>query len=1575
MKKKWIISLMIFIFLIVGGFAVYAAFTFRINMNLNTGTTQIEQNNNIQISDDNTSENVMISVGASGDDIHNITFSNGTTKGLKFKLMLSTDIQSETFNLSAGCMVYADNVFLGTLNNLDKKYLDTYWIVPSASSKQVQIKFHLHNDISNYQNMSFQLQIDTFVETLDTKEYSFVSTEAELKEALLSVESGMLKEIVFLQTITLIEPLKIQKSCKLNLYGNSFNGSIFIEGDAVVDIMTTNGNAIYTNASITLNSDNAFLNIDDSIVNFNSINVQSFSISSCVNMIQEKVANGIQSGTSLEELLQNNSFYVSNLTIVDSEHVFSPSHLDQTFIGRVDINGTTFSIKVIGKSSPDLIEELLNSELSHIKFYAYAVDGITKPGIDLSSNLYLPTSIKQKNVTILWESSNTNIMTNDGMIVEGTTGNIVLNAYLRIHGETFKKSFNLQIVKQTKEMKLEYLASKIRLQLTKLWNEADPTTAVSLPLADSTSKIYGNAGEEQTLTFAELCANLGIGEIWYSEDSRFGYLRITHTDQYLLGLKNVTFEKVAQINIFARFIGDTEECSAKVNVTIALDEDSAFLEKIISYVQSEANNIDVLGNILDTRKAEGILNERGDFELPNIYNGFTLIYDTSISDDIIRLKADCSNAFEVDATKFKTEEHSVSIKLSVRLDTHDIGSGTITIKVPPAIHQDNSGFSNKTIFYSVKYQVLQQALHSDGAEVVPSDQNAMDYLFNGGKGNYILLNDIEKCETLYFQVGDETILVDAQDYSVFEQLIAWATGSSLDSFPNATSELSSFLSDGISSISPEEEYVILQMCSSFPYFDALWNKVVYMDTGYEIKNTLTESQINELLAILGDQTYSKIIQWAEETDASKISSLQSALKDIVTTGSVDEAIGNLNNDGLATISYDEEEAIVRYCWSKGYDQFYPVWRNYIQYRKSELSVLTLNEQLSDFSENTSNNGENTSVSVSLSELLFSDNSFFQQLKRWIRHSNKKDKKYSLSTWIQPAFLDFYGLAEYKDTSNEFYYYNILITRAEDRTSDQEKAVLKKFFDANFYSSKENLSAVLNSTSNPLTTNEWNTLANSISNGKGYFKTNADATIVHADIEKIISWATSETLSQSIDDILLGNPLTDATNYYAHSKNDLTKSFSYAEYLVLKAYLLEHYIPLMDVGRTDDNGNIILTEEIATNIISNLLSLYFNMEYSMNTLHKNEMYQSLGIDTSDFENRIAVSLNKSFLLINGFQTDGLPTIGYDEYQQILAYIDTLDIESKLELKNKLSEFLIYPMNGTEVLKPQITQEMLDKVSAYFERITPKPQIGVDMYDNFWYLQNLPIEDTDYFTGIQYFIHLNAIYMKGTSDKNFFVNSVKANQVLSYISFTLPQVTTIVMNNAGLSNIEGISQLKSQLERLDLAGNTLISSLSPLITIDLSNMSYLNVSKIFDDEAFAYQYEVFSKIYHSSSVADVHKRFVYTFEGKDYFFSDTDVTAIKLKAMQLTYLLKEIGTIWSGKMVLTNQVQWIENGSIVHYNIDWKVEEGPMVLKKESTYWTLERLSLEEGKGIISATITLNDGTQDIFYTRYFYVNLK
>ncbi len=1568
MKKRIFVLLISFVVILAGSIAAYAAFTFSLKSNVSTNNSSIDQNKNIQISDENTSENVLISVGTTGDDIHNLTFNNGTAKGLRFKLMLSTNVGPEELNLASGCMVYADDVFLGTLNNLDKKYLDTTWIVPASSSKQVQIKFHLHNDISNYQNLSFHLQIDSLVETLDTKEYSFVSNEAELKEAIQSVQSGMAKEIIFLQTITLTEPLKIQKKCKLNLYGHSFNGSITIEGDAVVDLLTTNGNTAYTNASIILNSENAFLNIDNSIVQFNSIDVQSFSVSSCVDLIQEKVTNGIKAGTSLEEILQNNSFYVPKLTVVDNEHVFSPSQMDQTYIGSVAINGTTLKIKVIGKSSVAVVEELLANEFSHIQFYAYAVDGIAKAGIELSSNLYLPTSIKQKNATILWESSNTDIMTNDGMIVEGTTGEIVLNAYIRVHDEIYKKSFKLIVIKQTKEMKLEYLASKIRLQLTKLWNESDPSTAISLPLVDSTSKIYGNVGEEQTQTFAELCSYLEIEEIWYSEDSRFGYLRITNTDQYLLGLKNVTFEKVAQINIFARFIGDKEESSAKVNVTIQLDEDNAFLEKIISYVQSEANNINVLQNILDTRKTDGILNERGDFELPVTYNGFTIEYNTEISENIIRLKAGSQNAFEVDATNFKTKEDNISIKCSVCLDNRNIGSGTITIKVPPAIHQDNSGFSNKTIFYSVKYQVLQQVLHAEGMEVVPAGQNAMDYLYNGGKGNYLLLDDIEKCETLYFQVGADTVSVDAQDYSIFEQLIAWATGSSQEAFPNATEELSSFQSDGTSGISPEEEYVILKMCSSFPYFDALWNKVVYMDSGYEIKNTLTNSQINELLAILGDQTYSQMIKWAEETDTTKIA----ALKDVLTTGSVDATIGNFKNDGLATVSYDEEEAIVRYCWSKGYDQFYPVWRTYIQYRKSELGAITLNDSLSDFSENTSNNGDNTAVTVPLSELLFSDASFFQQLKRWIRHSNKKDKKYTLSTWIQPAFLEFYGLSEYKDTSNEFYYYNILITRAEDRTSNQEKAILKKFFDTNFYSSKEDLSTVLNSTNNPLQTSEWNQLTNSISNGKGYFKANVDTTIVKSDIEKIISWATSETLSQTIDEVLLENPLSNTTNYYAGSKNDLTPSFSYAEYSVLKAYLLEHYLPLMDIGRTDDSGTVILTEEIAKNIISNLLSLYFNMEYSMNTLHKNEMYESLQIDTSDFENRIAVALNKTFILINGFVGDGLPTIGYDEYQQLITYIDTLESESKLELKNKLNEFLVYPMNGSEILKPQITQEILDKMKVYFDRITPEPQTE---YDQFWYLQNSQIEDTDYFTGLQYFTHLNAIYMKGTSDKTFFVNPVKANQVLSYISFTLPEVKTIVMSYAGLSSIEGISQLKTQLERLDLAGNDLITSLSPLIKLDLSKMSHLNVSKIFDDEAFAYQFEVFSKIYHSSNVAEADKRFVYTFEGKDYFFSDTDVTALKLKAMQLAYLLKEIGTIWSGKMVLTNQVQWIENGSLVSYNIEWKIEEGPMVLKKASTYWTLERLSLEEGKGIISATITINDGTQDISYTRYFYVDLK
>ncbi len=1582
MKKRIVILLISFIVILASSIAAYAAFTYSLKTNVSINNSSIDQNEKITLTDSQTATSVTIAAQADKDSIHTIKLSNGTEKALSYQLKLTTDADATTHNLTSAILVYVEDQFYGILNQLDGEVLEPSWILPSRQSYDITLKFHLHNSAEAYVGLSFNLTIDSLVQNVDTQKYSFVSNFAEFKEAISSVNYGMEKEIVLLNTISLTEALSIHKNCKINFFGNSYSGNLLIDESAYVTFFTNRGNADYTSSQVTLQSQQAFLYLDDSIQQFNSITVNDFSLDAFFDLISLKIKNGIMTGTTFAELLNNNHFYSSNITLVDEDQVFSENIVQNTFVGEVLVNDQPFEIKVIGKTYESAeFEQIITNELAHIKYYAYDVIN----GIDLSSNLYLPTSIKQYNASITWESSDTSIMSNDGKLAEGVEGTIYLTAYVRINNKEYQHTFELHVVRQTKDMKLEYLATQIKIRLTKIMDENDTLTYVALPIVSSDTKIYGNVegAQPQTKSFKDLCAELEIEELWYSEDSRFGYIRVggTASNPYV-GLKVATFEKVAEINIHARFAGDAadEYSTAKINIIIELDaSDSALMEKVLSYIQTEASKIDVLQNILDTRAAEGYINEHGDFELPNHYNGFNIVYgalDASYTIDEVTKDTDFS-LFRVDATHFQTMESQVSIQVSIYLGT-DVGdtettpggplhTGIVHVQMPAAIHHDRNGFSNETVFYSVKYQVLQQSLHNSGDIIVPSEADAYQYLKNidsNGveRGNYILTYDILNCDTLYFQVGQNQLKCNSQDVSIVLDLISWATNhdGARIAFPQATIELQSYLSDGTNGISPEEEFVILKLCEKYPYFSALWNRLIYLDAGYEMKNTLTDKDITDLESLLGDELYLALIDWVEsQTGNQKLSS-------VIDIGQLDTSlasyIGDFTNDGKTTVSYLEEEALVRYCWSKGYSNFYSVWRSQINYIDASNDDLKVNLSITE-TDGTAG-GIDTSVdNVSLENILFSDEIFYRRLKKWVQFSNNDEKKFLLSQWLEEDFIEYYGLSIYSNT-NQGYYKGLF--SAYDRTSDDEKKVLQQFSLANGYPD------ISTSNNNPLENTEWQTLTNSITAGKGYFKTGVDYTMMKQDVITIINWA-EDTHSQTlVSNLTLNHPFTDSN--ILMKMNDQLASFSYAEYEILRSYLIMNYSTLIDETKSF-NGET----HTALYWIDKALSLYFNMNYSQNILDKNTLYQSLNIDTLEFRNLLLYFQNKKDIQTE-YTRDTLPSISIAEKEMIIDYINnssTIKLSTKEKVIEKLNQLLIYPLDSNnQLLLPTFSADAQQKLNNYLERITPKKTSD---YTELFYFENDIILDSDSFAGLGQFKNLTAIFMKGTSEKTFFASNTKANNVLTYITNELPLLQTIVYNDTGLSDISCLEEIQSKLQRLDISGNEAIENLSSLIIIDLSQMSYLNVANVFTDEEFIFQFVLFKKIYYSSQVEKASKRFIYSFENRDYYFSDSDLNSLKFKAMQAAYLLKEINIIWADKMTLTNKVGLLENNELVYYQVFWQIRQGSLTVEDKGEYSFLKRISKEEGSAIISATVTVTDMIDGVevteTYTRYFIVSIQ
>lgn len=1634
MKKRTTLSIfIILIFFIFTSFIIYAAFTYRSNIDSTVSNLEITTDGeaNTEVSTSNTLSATFNS--ASEYTESTITITNNSD--LPFSYIIGLTQINEATGLENAILVYYNDTFVGTvadfysgtLNNYEIVYLQSEeTIVLPNTTKSIKIKFELHNALEEeISGLSFGFKLSCLAKTIDNNTYSIVSTPEELHEALMSVNSGMNKTIILSNDIILNESLIISNNCVIDLNGNNiiFSGNnIEINETSSVKLINSSNNELNiddTEGTFVINSSNAFLDISDSISSFKNIDIIAFSFDKLMEIIENNLINqnGILSGSDESiDLFKKNKDYLKLINITTLSEIDYSSGVvskaistENTYVSKItfDYQSNTKVLEVIiygnqniilDENEISIIDYLVDTELLHIKEY----EKNDNPEMQkyLGSDIFLPTSIKKYNATIIWESSDVSYMSNDGKIPSGTEGEVTLIAKIKINQKVYHKEFIICIAKETNAQKLERLINLLDIRFTSIYPDHDEVNDIIsqyiLPGTDSSKdNYYTNFGIE----------DIGLTGLEYSIDTNFNYMSILSSSN-TLKLDTITFDKYAEVKVIGWFGQKSEEGIIKVSIDLSSNDE--LLSEVLEQAQLHLNNVSVLQNMINTRKT-GLGNEKGDFDLLLEYNGFEIQYS--------KPENSSEQAYDLDANGqkiiihpeyFRNYDTTLEIYAKVLVNDVEAQNGTLSFEIPGAIHylpdtyegnDVEQSFNDERLFYNLKLQTMIQSLEEDDISVdVPNTYDGIKAIFAENNcekeldhGNYILLYDIERCHTLIIEADKENVSIDYQIFNDMDTLIDWAISSNNTSVTSLElnriniSDTYDWIISDASTITDAEEMIVLKYLSKYPYFEAFWNNCLY---GYELKdNILSNTDKNELEAILVDSIYSSLIEWSTiKTNSSVNTYLLS--KNLVLSDDIASVIGEYEADNLESISKIEEEAILRYCWYCGYceDGYYDVWLEYVNYSDQEISYINTNDTIVKWE------------GVDLVTLLYDDTIMYNKLYEWI-NLYEGDTLKAYGDFINDKQLNqYYSIVfdEYTSKSAQriktwLGSYINSFGDSNDSSEQYEREIFSSFFINNGYMTQEYWdNTFMNQENNYITIASADTSLfgsdkkYTYISDEGYsqleelLKYKNDATnYASKELSTIINWATSSSRSSLLSLATLNtNPvkksrLENLGLSYNDVYNDGNENFiSCPEYEVIRNYLINNYSNQIYSISNDESS-----EEKRIAYIDKTLKLFLDMNgediLSINakSILSQIVTESRNVDLDEFYTFIAWTQEENIISsknINGniYNSDGLATISNEEKSALLEYVDSsiLDIFS-----SKLDEVL-------NLITPKLSTFNVE-YNKYKSEISIKNLDG-NSYNSYYYFTINQMTDDTVLEGLKEYKNVDNIHFIGKKDYSIFANSldldysIKANEAFGICISSMSSLVTLDFRYCNLATVSGISTIPS-LEYIDLKGNSKITSIVEISKISSEGkLRYLNIYDIFTDEELIYQESLLKIIYlnYYDNNNSVSPKIVYNKDQRELYYHPLEVISYGLS---LLYLLKDIQVINSTYIQLPKNIYDYVSGVQNKYVITWSVISGPLSFEiTQSGYYRLRRTSTSSGFAIVDAKITY-DGKS---YVRHFNIEL-
>ncbi len=863
-------------------------------------------------------------------------------------------------------LVYLDGEFVDSLAHLTQE--GSYEFVtdaplPNTVSDTHTVKLELHEEATQYANVSFTVTVTDTAENADARNYIFVENESEFAHAINDINSGLLRDdennliaptVVLAGNVTLTKDYTASNAFNLDLHGCMLSGgTLKFQADATLCSSQSTGSVT---TALTLDSDDAVLNVAENTT-ASSVTVTAYSAEKLYTLLTERIetvlGEGFKSGESLD-VLPTLSFYVGNgatLALSGANCSLTDSTILSTSRSATDVasltltvgdSTKTFDFKLYGNDAESVLESIKTTELAHI-------EALSKSQDDVMCDIFLPCEIKRLGASVEWISGNSAVLSADGRIIDDSANRVAVPLYanVRINEKVYQLSYSVTVSGVSNETRFSnFIAQLSPLKLKEVWDGSGvgETGFVKshqfLPIVNSSStydyrKKFSSPDGSVTTAVLDWAGyeDIGFKTLTYSQDATYNYISVytNASGEQAVYLNTPVFSTFAQINLTGTFDGDDTVYSGTVNIIIEAGNYEELLDDVFGFVQDQLDATDIYKNIVKTRRADGMAKETGDFTINTKYvissesdsNRYSIEVSTSnsngvlsvdesktesedfidVSDGVTQKKHVVKYHIAVDLTKATQVESRVPITVTVKYTYQPevTSTRTLYVTVPAVILPNENGFSNYSVFSSVKYQMY--ACLPDDERTKPEEAFTVegDSVINR-TGAYILRNDVDRCNgntgenwfdgeyagepltipyaeklnELYFMVGtaNSADTVEEKVYGLV-QLIQYATGNEKGTKSVTVGGTTySVTADGKDYLTPTEITNLQDYCQAVANLsDNEWSEIFESISNYPTANG-TRSRVVSDPEALGDAIkdltndgetyfkYTELMRWA-----------------------------------------------------------------------------------------------------------------------------------------------------------------------------------------------------------------------------------------------------------------------------------------------------------------------------------------------------------------------------------------------------------------------------------------------------------------------------------------------------------------------------------------------------------------------------------------------------------------------------------------------------------------------------------------------------------------------------------------
>ncbi|MCI5513926.1 MAG: hypothetical protein MR471_07410 [Clostridia bacterium] len=836
-------------------------------------------------------------------------------------------------------------------------------VLPSNKTDKHEITFELHASATQYADIGFNLYITDYAQNADSKRYIFVKNENEFEKAVDDINSGLLiddngiavkPEVVLADDVTLTKKYTLINPFYIDLYGNNLvGGTVKFSADALIRSSVSFSSIPTSTTSIILNSEAAVLDISDfytsdgktnvALAYAKNVTISLFSPTKVLALVTERAKKnlscGIASGAYVD-ILTSLSFYISSecldISVAGNNCELSSSVITSVKRSATDVAVLTLNVvgagdtaeiefKQYGNDEETVLENIKNEALAHIEALVNADDTIM-------SDIFLPSEIKQYGASIEWISANPDIISIDGRIIDDSADREIVTLYanIRINEKVYQLSYSFVVSGVNNEVRFSnFIAHLSPLKLKEVWRGNTDTSSEDfikshqfLPIVNTGSGYHylkKFTSPDGNLTDAKLVwegyEDIGLEYLLYSQDATYNYISVytNESGEQSVYLNTPVFNTFAQINLSAKFVGDDKTYTGAVNIIIEPGNYEELLDEVFQFIQGQFDATDIYKNVVKTRMADGMRYEKGDFYIDAKYvissssqsNKYSITLDSGVSGGILTATKDQNEKgynVSVDLTKATQVESRVPMTVTVKYTyvPEVTATRTLYVTVPAVILPDENGFSNYSVFSSVKYQLF-------GYLPVEERKNGNDaFTVSGNKITnntkaYILLKDIERCngvggswfdgvyagenltvnygkklDSLYFLVGKANLdnLTERKVYGLLT-FIQWATGTESGKKTLSIDGTDyTMTSDGKKYLTPDEINVLKSYyCAVTDITDSEWQTLFDSVSSYPVANGTRSRVISDskkfgeaIKNLTTDSTiyfkYTELMRWA-----------------------------------------------------------------------------------------------------------------------------------------------------------------------------------------------------------------------------------------------------------------------------------------------------------------------------------------------------------------------------------------------------------------------------------------------------------------------------------------------------------------------------------------------------------------------------------------------------------------------------------------------------------------------------------------------------------------------------------------